>query len=210
MILKKEKFDLINLTNQIIEDQINQISQQKRIDIQVNLVTTDETVENSTATTDIHERKHNTKHNKKNIMLVNADKLRLAQIISKLLVNALKFTAKGSITITIRESNLPPLTDKGVPSEEGTRMSNKARNKQEVIVKVKDSGKGIDSIILPKVFLKFSSDANVGGMELGLHISKNIIEAHDGKIWPKNNEDGKGATFSFSLPKVDNAISNGE
>ncbi|HSA75029.1 MAG TPA: ATP-binding protein [Candidatus Nitrosocosmicus sp.] len=143
-------------------------------------------------------------------MLVNADKLRLAQVISNLLVNALKFTAKGRIIITIRESNLPPLTDKDVPSEEDTRMSNKARNKQEVIVEVKDSGKGIDSIILPKVFLKFSSDANVGGTGLGLYISKNNIEAHGGKIWAKNNENGKGATFSFSLPKVDNAISNGE
>ena len=89
-------------------------------------------------------------------------------------------------------------------------MSNKARNKQEVIVEVKDSGKGINSIILFKVFLKFSSDAKVGGTGLGLYISKNIIETDGGKIWAKNNEDGKAATFSFSLPKVDNAISNGE
>ena len=56
MILKKEKFDWINLINQIIEDQINQISQQKSINIQVNLVTTYDIIENSTATTDINER----------------------------------------------------------------------------------------------------------------------------------------------------------
>jgi signal transduction histidine kinase len=211
-ILKKEKIDLINLINQIIEDQIDQISQQKRIDIHVNLVTTYDIMENSTATAaDIQEMNHNTKHNKKNIMLVNADKLRLAQVISNLLDNALKFTTKGGITITIRESNLPPpLIDKVAPIEEDIRLSDKARNKQQVIVEVKDSGKGIDSIILPKVFSKFSSDPNVGGTGLGLYISKNIIEAHGGKIWAKNNEDGKGSTFSFSLPKIDNEISNGE
>jgi signal transduction histidine kinase len=36
-----------------------------------------------------------------------------------------------------------------------------------------------------------------------LYISKNIIEAHGGRIWAKNNNDGKGATFSFSLPLKD-------
>jgi signal transduction histidine kinase len=38
---------------------------------------------------------------------------------------------------------------------------------------------------------------------LGLYVSKSIIEAHGGKIWAQNNEDGKGATFSFSLPLRD-------
>ena len=43
------------------------------------------------------------------------------------------------------------------------------------------------------------SDAGSG---LGLLISKGIVEAHNGKIWAENNADGKGATFSFSLPIV--------
>jgi signal transduction histidine kinase len=48
------------------------------------------------------------------------------------------------------------------------------------------------------LFTKFTSKSTKGAC-LGLFISKSI-EAHDGKIWAENNSDGKGATFSFSLP----------
>jgi two-component system, OmpR family, sensor histidine kinase VicK len=70
-----------------------------------------------------------------------------------------------------------------------------------VIVSVKDTGSGIDSEILPRLFSKFASKSSKG-TGLGLFISKSIIEAHDGKIWAENNSDGKGATFSFSLPII--------
>ena len=68
-----------------------------------------------------------------------------------------------------------------------------------VIVSIKDSGQGIDPEILPQLFTKFASKS-FQGTGLGLFISKSIIEAHGGKIWAKNNPDGRGATFSFSLP----------
>jgi signal transduction histidine kinase len=68
----------------------------------------------------------------------------------------------------------------------------------QVIVKIKDTGTGIDSEILPRLFSKFASKS-FEGTGLGLFIAKNIVEAHDGKIWAENNADGKGATFSFSL-----------
>jgi signal transduction histidine kinase len=42
--------------------------------------------------------------------------------------------------------------------------------------------------------------SEIWGNGLGLFISKNIIEAHGGRIWAENNANGKGATFSFSLP----------
>ena len=64
---------------------------------------------------------------------------------------------------------------------------------------VKDSGAGMDSEILPRLFTKFDTKSDKG-TRLGLFISKSIIEAHGGKIWAGNNSDGKGATFSFSLP----------
>jgi signal transduction histidine kinase len=53
---------------------------------------------------------------------------------------------------------------------------------------------------LPRLFTKFATKSEVGGTGLGLFISKSIVEAHDGKICAENNTDGKGATFSFSLP----------
>jgi signal transduction histidine kinase len=66
-------------------------------------------------------------------------------------------------------------------------------------VSVKDSGAGIDPEISPRLFSKFTTKS-FEGTGLGLFISKSIIEAHDGKIWAQNNSNGKGATFSFSLP----------
>jgi signal transduction histidine kinase len=74
----------------------------------------------------------------------------------------------------------------------------------EMIVSISDTGTGIDPLIFPKLFRKFTStsalDYGDGGTGLGLYISKSIIEAHNGRIWAENNSDGKGATFSFSLP----------
>ena len=81
-------------------------------------------------------------------------------------------------------------------------------------MKVNDTGKGIDSYILPKLFNKFVTKSDNGGTGLGLYICKGIIEAHHGMIWAENNSEGNhsmevdrvdsemgnGATFSFSLP----------
>ena len=71
----------------------------------------------------------------------------------------------------------------------------------QVIVKVKDTSTGIDPEILPRLFSNFASKS-FEGTGLGLFICKSIIEAHGGKIWAKNNEDRKGATFEFSLPFI--------
>lgn len=53
--------------------------------------------------------------------------------------------------------------------------------------------------MMSKLFTKFASKSDTG-TGLGLFISKNIVEAHSGKIWAENNKDGKGATFTFSIP----------
>lgn len=108
-------------------------------------------------------------------LIIEADKERIFQVISNLLSNALKFTKEGSIAVAIEKVQ------------------------KEVIVKVKDSGSGIDREIFPKLFEKFASKSEKG-TGLGLFISKNIIEAHGGRIWAENNPDGIGAMFAFSLP----------
>ena len=115
-------------------------------------------------------------------ILLQADKSRIAEVISNLLSNALKFTPKGTITISVEEDK-----------------TNKNNDKNWVIVSVKDTGQGIDLKMLPRLFIKFAS-RSYQGTGLGLFISKGIVEAHGGKIWGENNPDGIGATFAFSLP----------
>ena len=54
---------------------------------------------------------------------------------------------------------------------------------------------------MPRLFTKFATKSDKGtGIGLGLFISKNIVEAHGGRIWAENNKDAAGATFSFTLP----------
>jgi signal transduction histidine kinase len=66
-------------------------------------------------------------------------------------------------------------------------------------ISITDTGSGIDSSIMPKLFSKFATKSNKG-TGLGLYISKAIVEAHGGKIWAENNKDGRGAKFTFMLP----------
>jgi signal transduction histidine kinase len=120
---------------------------------------------------------------------VYADRNRLTQVISNLLNNALKFTSEGYVTITAEKKK----TD-----------NNSTKNSSVAVVNVCDSGSGVDPEMMPKLFTKFSSKS-FSGTGLGLYICKNIIEAHGGRIWAENNKDGKGATFSFTLP-TGNAI----
>jgi signal transduction histidine kinase len=108
-------------------------------------------------------------------IFLEADKVRINQVVSNLLSNAIKFTKAGSIHVATEKKDT------------------------EVVVSIKDSGTGIDPEILPRLFTKFATKST-SGTGLGLFISKSIIEAHGGKIWAENNADGKGATFYFTLP----------
>jgi signal transduction histidine kinase len=110
-------------------------------------------------------------------ILVTADKDKITQVISNLLGNAVKFTKDGSISANV--------------------SLNKERN--EVIICIKDTGQGIDPTIIPHLFTKFSSKS-FEGIGLGLFIAKNIVQAHGGRIWAENNPDGVGAVFFFTLP----------
>ncbi len=106
---------------------------------------------------------------------IHGDKERINQVVSNLLSNALKFTCEGFIKIKIENAN------------------------NSVIVSVEDSGSGIHPEIFPRLFCKFATKSDKG-TGLGLYISKNVIDAHGGRIWAQNNRTGMGATFFFSLP----------
>ena len=114
-----------------------------------------------------------------NNIIVNADKNRLNQVISNLISNSIKFSQGewGIISITTK----------------------KEQDSKTVTINVKDTGKGIDPEIIPRLFTKFATKSETG-TGLGLFISKSIVEAHGGRIWAENNKDGKGATFYFTLP----------
>ena len=112
-------------------------------------------------------------------IMVFADKIRIYQVISNLLKNALKFTDNGKITITLEKAE--------------------ENDKKFVLLRIKDDGKGIDPQVLPRLFEKFATKSETG-TGLGLYISKNIVESHGGSIKGYNNSDGKGATFEFTLP----------
>lgn len=109
---------------------------------------------------------------------VTLDKVRITQVICNILDNALSFSHEGKIKVVLKKEK---------------------RNRQNfLLVRVKDTGPGIDPEILSKLFTKFASKSDMG-TGLGLFISKGIVEAHGGKIWAENNPN-RGATFSFTLP----------
>ena len=118
-------------------------------------------------------------YNPKDIIVVYADRGRIAEVISNMLDNAIKFTPEGNITISAEVKN--------------------NNHGDEAIVMIRDEGTGIDGEIASRLFTKFATRSEKG-TGLGLYISRSIVEAHGGKIWAKNNEEGKGATFAFSLP----------
>ena len=119
-------------------------------------------------------------------LMVEADRDRIDQAVSNLLNNAIKFTSKKGGTISV-------IAEK--------RNGSKIDNQGEVVVNVVDTGEGIHHEMIPRLFTKFASESN-SGTGLGLYISKSIVESHGGRIWAENNPDGKGATFSFSLPII--------
>ncbi|HEY7082025.1 MAG TPA: ATP-binding protein [Nitrososphaeraceae archaeon] len=162
LILNKEKFSLNFLITNVVADSKNYIANKSKD----NNITIESVLG-------------------KEEICIEADKNRINQVTLNLLINAIKFTRQGKITISAKMQE--GLNYAGLDGHNG------------VIVAIKDSGTGIDPAILPKLFTKFASGTE-GGTGLGLFISKNIIEAHGGRIWAIGNENGKGATFSFWLP----------
>jgi two-component system sensor histidine kinase VicK len=131
-------------------------------------------------------------------IFVEADGERITQVVSNLLSNALKFTQEGEIRITAYVTRGHERRDYREDVGRGNNTSSTGDD-DNVIISIRDSGVGISPDIQPKLFSKFATKS-FDGIGLGLFISKNIVEAHGGKLWGENNADGKGATFAFSLP----------
>jgi len=115
-----------------------------------------------------------------NLVRIRFDRDKIIQVLSNLLNNAIKFTEKGSITVTTQR----------VPG--GIRVA------------VSDTGIGITQEDIPKVFHSYEQIQRPGGKKqlgtgLGLAICKEIISRHEGSIWVES-ELGKGSTFYFILP----------
>lgn len=114
------------------------------------------------------------------IEAINVDPLRVREIVTNLLSNAVRYTPNdGEVRVAVMES-----------SNGGERS---------VTVFVQDSGPGITPSDLPHIFDRFYKSSDSGGMGLGLSIAKYLVEAHGGKIQAES-EVGKGTRISFSLP----------
>ncbi len=112
-------------------------------------------------------------------VMLDQEKMKIA--VRNIFENALKYTlAGGKVSVSLKKRG------------------------KEIEVEIRDSGVGIPANQQDKVFTKFFRGSNVMRMEtegvgLGLYIAKNIIEAHNGRIW-FDSEEGKGTAFYFIIP----------
>src|SRR5215212_274690 len=131
-------------------------------------------------------------------IFIEVDKDRITQVVSNLLNNAVKSFGEGERQESERIISII------IQRREGEQ-----NDSNEVLISISDNGKGIDPEVMPRLFTRFATKS-FDGTGLGLYISKNIVEAHGGRIWAQNNSDGKGATFSFSLPLLMSSLATRE
>lgn len=118
-------------------------------------------------------------------LIVRVDLNKIRNVIFNLLDNAIKYTAEGAITVTA------------------------ARHNQSMRVSVADTGRGISSSEIKKLFTKFTrvfegkSNLTTSGFGLGLYVARLIVEEHKGRVWVESAGLGKGSTFVLELPLVD-------
>lgn len=111
---------------------------------------------------------------------VDIDRFRIEQVITNLLANAAKYAPGTSVEVSLK------------------------KEKKMIVLCVADKGPGIPELAQAKVFERFervTEDSSIGGLGLGLYISKEIVELHHGKISVGNTQGG-GATFRVELPSV--------
>jgi two-component system, OmpR family, phosphate regulon sensor histidine kinase PhoR len=138
--------------------------------------------------------------------LVSADTGRVQQVVTNLVHNAVKFTPAGG-AVRVRAfgpcATLPATTPgDACPSSGGIVPA--------VVVAVTDTGVGIAADDLPRIFERFykaDKARGAGGTGLGLSIARHLIHAHGGCVWAESTE-GRGSTFYFSLPCVNEQVTN--
>jgi len=118
---------------------------------------------------------------KKNLPLVNIDREKIRQVAMNLVDNAIKYSQKGKITISVK------------------------LDKENMLVSVADHGMGMSKDDQLSLFEKFSRGTDVSlvhtdGTGLGLYVAKQMIKAHGGRIWAESSGLGRGSKFYFSLP----------
>ncbi|PLX27487.1 hypothetical protein C0583_02955 [Candidatus Parcubacteria bacterium] len=112
---------------------------------------------------------------------VMIDEEKIRQVVMNLIDNAVKYTNKGRVVVTLKEKD------------------------NALVFSVKDNGIGISKDDMPNMFKKFSRGTTASlehteGTGLGLLVAKQMIEYHDGKIWAESEGEDKGTTFTFVLP----------
>jgi signal transduction histidine kinase len=110
-------------------------------------------------------------------VLISGDRVRLQQMLSNVLENALKHTSAGG-TIEVR-------------LQSGTRQAT---------ISVSDTGEGIPGDVLPHVFDPFRHHGTGGGLGIGLNVTRRLVELHGGHITAHSSGPGTGAEFVMSLP----------
>ncbi|HKI08031.1 MAG TPA: HAMP domain-containing sensor histidine kinase, partial [Nitrososphaeraceae archaeon] len=197
--LYKELVNLNYVISNIVKDYVKRQERQKASDITRSISSVNGNNNNKDNDNDKNSNKSETKllfeSKVKEDIFVEADKERLTQVICNILDNAFKFTEGHGKIIQIT------LEKQGQQQE----LLGEQRLQQEhhAIVSVKDTGTGIDPEISPRLFSKFATKSQ-RGTGLGLYISKNIVEAHGGRLYASNNNNNnpndKGATFTIILP----------
>jgi PAS domain S-box-containing protein len=112
---------------------------------------------------------------------VRGDRVQLQQVILNLILNA----TDAMRAVTGRPRSL--------------RIATARDGVGQVCLSVRDEGTGIEPQNLDRLFEAFFTTKSEG-MGIGLSISRSIIQSHDGRLWAASNDDGPGATFSFSIP----------
>jgi len=135
-----------------------------------------------------------------NVGQVSGDPNRLQQVVWNLLSNAVKFTPQGGqVEVQLSSSS------EAILSPDLNSSPSALSPQPSALIKVSDTGIGIDPAFLPHVFDYFRQEDSTttrrfGGLGVGLAIVRHLVELHGGRVWASSLGEGQGATFTVALP----------